>query len=200
MAEKKKFPTLVTPLGIAKYAWLNKPDTKFSQKPEGEFKVRILIEDNEQGRAFCDKVIEAGKAFAKETDVKLKKTFHSPFIFPEDVDEDDFLPEEGKEKPKYDEDYRGKIFFDAKSVFKPGLIDAKKVELPENVYPMPGDKIKVKIAVSPYDGLGSGIALKLNVVQLIEKNTSFSGKPNTDGFDEEDGYEAPHREEGEEEF
>lgn len=191
MAEKKKFPTLVTPRGTAKYAWLNKPDTKFSQKPEGEYKVRILIEDNAESRAFCEKVIELAKAFAKESDIKLKKGFHVPFVFPEDVDEDDFIPEEGKDNPKFTEDYRGKIFFEAKSVFKPGLIDSKKNELPATVYPMSGDQIKIKIAIAPYDGLGSGVALKLNVVQLIEKNTSFSGKPNTDGFDEEDGYEAP---------
>lgn len=190
--EKAKHPTFVTPIGIAKYAWLNKPDTKFAKDGDGDFKVRVLIEDTEENRAWCDKVIAAGVTFAKETGVKLKKNHKTPFVYPEDVDEDDFIPDEDTGKARYDEDHQGKIFFEIKSKYKPGLIDTANPpqELPESVLVMSGDKVRVKFSPNPYEGLGSGINFRLRVVQLVEKNTTFSGGGvDTSGFDPvEDGY------------
>ena len=191
--EKVKLPEKVSPIGMAKYAWLNKADTKFAKDGKGDFKVRVLIEDTEANRAWCAAVEAEGKAFAKAQGIKLKKTAKVPFIFPEDVDEDDFIPDPDTGKAAYDEDHRGKIWFETKSKFKPGLIDSKKQELPEDVLVMSGDKVRIKFALNPYEGLGSGINFRLKVAQLIEKNTTFSGerRVDTSGFDEvEDGYTA----------
>lgn len=187
--EKPKAPIHVAPRGIAKYAWLNKADTKFSKDGAGDFKVRVLIEDTDENREWADRVIASGKEFAKTTGVKLKKGFKTAFTFPEDVDEDDFIPDTDTGKAKYDEDHKGRIFFELKSKFKPGLIDSAKNELPDDVVVMSGDVVRVKFRVNPYDGLGSGINYRLAVVQLIEKNTTYSGngKTDTSGFDEEEG-------------
>lgn len=191
---KPKAPHTVSPLGIFKYAWLNKPDTKFAKDGGGDFKVRVLIEDNADNRAWAEKVIEDAKAFARIAGVKLKKGHKTPFMFPEDFDEDDFIPDPETGKAAYDEDHKGKIVFECKSKYKPGLIDSHKQELPEDILVMSGDKGKVKVQLNPYDGLGSGISLRLKVAQLIEKNTTYSGGGvDTSGFDDEDGYTAPAR-------
>ncbi|MDO5647348.1 ssDNA-binding protein [Paracoccus sp. (in: a-proteobacteria)] len=194
MTEKKQRGTcLVTPTGIAKYAWLNKPDNGFNGKEEPAFKVRILLDDTDENRAWCDKVIETAKADARRMGVKLKKVHKIPFQFPEDQDEDDFIPQEGRERPRLDEDHKGRIFFETKSKFKPGLIDSARNALPEDVFIMSGDKARVKFEINPYEGLGSGISFRLRTAQLVEKNTSFSGGhgPDTDGFEDiEDGYVA----------
>lgn len=194
MAEKKKvkFTEFVSPPAIAKLAFVNKPSQPFEGKGEPVYQITGLLEDTDEVRAWIDKVIETGLDEAKKAGVKLKKQFGNPFQYPEDQDEDDFVPEEGKDKPKLDEDYRGRIFFKAKSQYKPGLIDTARVELPEDVRIMGGDIVRIKFAVNPYDGFGGGISLRLKVVQLVEKKTSFSGGRgvNTDGFDDIDGYVA----------
>lgn len=192
MADQKKlkFSRFVSPKGIAKYSWLDKPDTGYDGKSEPKFKVTILMDDDAETRAWCKKVTETLCAEAKAQGVKLKKQFHSPFVFPEDVDEDDFVPAEGKDKPKYDEDYKGRIFFTSKTGYQPGLIDAAKQSLKDGVRIMGGDIIRVKIEGNAYEGLGSGLSFRPVTVQLIQKNTSFSGRgrTDTDGFDEEEGY------------
>ena len=196
MAEQKekkfKFSEFVTPVGIAKYCWVVNPDSGFDGKGDPKFKLRLLIDDTTEAREWVERVISKGVEEAKAAGIKLKKVFKNPFQFPEDQDEDDYVPQDGKDKPKLDEDHQGRIFFEIKSGFKPGLIDSAREELPEDIKIMSGDKVRVKFVLNPYEGLGSGISLRLKVVQLIEKNTSYSGggRPNTDGFDDIDGYRA----------
>lgn len=201
MADKKPvYSTYISPVGIAKFCWLDKPDKGFDAKSEPKFKVRVLIEDTPENRAKIEAVLATAQAEAKRDGVKIKKVFGNPFKFPEDQDEDDFIPAEGKDKAKLDEDHRGVIFFDCKTGYKPGLIDSLRENLPDDVKIMSGDKVKAKVAVNPYEGFGGGFSLQLKVVQLIEKNTTFSrGKVNTDGFDDvEDGYVAEASEGGDE--
>lgn len=190
---KAKNPVMVSPVGIGKYVWVMKADTGFDGKSEPKFKLRLLIDDNDEARAWMAKVTETAKTFAKTAGIKLKKQFKTPFKLPEDQDEDDFAPQEGKDKPKLDEDHKDRIFFEVHSKYKPGLIDTAKPTpqpLPEGVDVRSGDKIRVKFEVVPYDGLGSGYSLRLKVVQLVEKNSSYSGGVDTSGFDEIDGYVA----------
>ena len=192
--KKLKFTNFVTPQGVAKYCWVNKPDLGFDGKGEPKYKTDIYIEDNDASRAWCTKVLDKAMEEAKAQGIKLKKVFKTSIIYPEDIDDDDLVPAEGKDRPKYDETERGKIIITAKSGFKPGLIDSKRQELAEDVKVMGGDTIAIKIEPYAYEGLGSGISFRLKVVQLIQKNTSYSGggKPNTDGFDDHnDGYNTP---------
>ncbi len=188
--KKLKFTRSVSPRGTFKFTWLDKPDNGYDGKSEPKYKTRVLIEDTPENRAWANGVIETTLEEAKAQGVKLKKVFHNPFVFPEDVDEDDFIPAEGRDKPKYDEDHRGKIFFETKSSYRPSQIDASKDPLPEGVRIMSGDQGRVKIEPTAYEGLGSGISLRPVTVQLLAKNTSFSGRADTDGFDEEEGYTA----------
>lgn len=205
MAKKFKFSQYVSPVGKAKLTFLDQPSKPYTEGGTEYYKTRILLDDTPEVRAWIEKIVATAEKEAKEAGVKLKKNYHSPFIMPEDVDEDDFIPEEGKERPKYDEDYREKIFFEAKSQYKPGLIDTAKVSLPEDLKIMGGDDIRIKFIVSPYvSGANSGITLRLRTVQLVNKNTSFGGgggEPDTDGFDDIDGYVSPTSDDdGDEDF
>lgn len=189
--KKLKLLDTVSPVGIAKYSWLTKADTGYDGKSKPKFKTRVLLDDTPENREWVAGVVSTSEKFAKENGIKLKKVYHTPFNFPEDEDEDDFIPAEGKDKPKLDEDHRGRIYFEAKSDYKPGLIDTSSppVSLPDGVTIMSGDKLRIKVELNPYEGLGSGLSLRLKVAQLVEKNTSFSGGGhiNTDGFDDIDG-------------
>lgn len=189
MAAKFKNSEPVTPAGVASSAWLNKPSAPFEGKGEPMYKITLLLEDTTDNREWCEATIAKGLAEAKEAGIKIKKVYNSPIILPEDVDEDDFIVPEGKQYAKYNEEARGKIMLTAKSQYKAGQIDSKRQSLPEDVKIMNGDVVKVKIQLNPYEGLGSGISFRLVTVQLIQKNTSFSKGPRTDGFEDEEGYE-----------
>ena len=198
---KFKYSRFTSPKGIFKFTWLNKPDEGYNgaDAANPKYKTTLLIDDTKENREWVEMVLERTREEAKASGVKLKKGWHSPFKLPEDQDEEDFVPQEGKDKPKYDEDFRGKIFFESKSAFKPGLIDAVKVELPDTIFPMAGDVGRVRIQLNPYvNGANTGLNLRLATAQLIEKNTSFKKGVDSDGFDEEEGYEGGGREEEEE--
>lgn len=188
---KAKYSKAVFGPGIAKLAFLDKPSEPFEGKGDPKYKTRILLEDTPEIREKINEFHSAIEAEAKKAKVKLKKNYATKFNYPEDEDEDDFIPQDGKDRAKFDEDYRGKIWFESASKYKPGLIDSARQSLPEDVKIYNGDVIKVKVEGNPYDGFGSGISLRLKTVQLVEKNTSFSEGPDTDGFDDiEDGYVA----------
>ena len=196
MAEKFKFSSFVTATGIAKYTWLDKPDPYQAEKGKTEYKLRILLDDNDETRAFVEKVLAKGLEEAKKSGTKLKKLWQNPIRLPEDQDEDDFIPAEGKDKPKLDEDHKGRIFFEAKTAFVPAQLSMKKDEkgnllpVPEGTKIMSGDKVKVKFTLNPYEGVGSGVSFRLNAVQLVQKNSNFNaGTFSADEFgsDEFDG-------------
>lgn len=194
MAKGPKFSNYVSPKGMAKMAFVHKPSAPFEGKGEPMYKCRILIEDNAANRAWVEGVVAKALEESKAADLKIKKQFHSPFIMPEDIDEDDFIPANGKDYPKYDEDHRDKIIFEAKSKFAPGVIDTQRQSLPEGVMVYGGDTIRMKIEAAGFvSGANTGITLRLKTVQLIEKNASFSANrgPDVDGFDDIDGYVAP---------
>lgn len=200
---KMKYSRLVSPKGTFAKTWITKASTKF-QSDEEEFKTDFVMEDTDENREWCEKIFQQGVAEGKKGGVKMRKNAQSPFKFPEDIDEDDFVPEEGKDRPKYDpEVYKDKIFFTTKSKFKPGLIDAAKQELAEDVPIFGGDIGRIKFELNPYEGFGSGVSLRLVTAQLIEKNSAFGGSysADTDGFDEEeDGFVGQPADGAEEEF
>jgi len=201
MAAKKKpqFPTVYTPAGVGKYMWLTKPDNYLGEE---QFKARILLNDNEANRAWVEAQIELAKKVASANEIRLKKNFKTPFQFPEDQDEDDFVPQEGKDKPKLDEDHRGKIFFSVKSSYRPAVIGTVKnekgefSELPDGTLAMSGDEIRLKLQLVPYDGLGSGLSYRLQGCQLLAKRSGFKGSVGG-GWDElPEGYGEESQTEG----
>lgn len=190
---KFKHSEFVSPVGEADLTWLDKPSPAYQAGAKEYYKTRLILEDTKDNRDWVKKVYEKALAEAKEAGVKLKKVHNTFFVLPEDMEDDDFVPQEGKKYARFPEHARGKIVMDAKSTFKPGLIDTAKQSLPDDVKIYGRDLIRIKVTVNPYvSGANNGVSLYLNVVQLVEKKTSFSGggKANLDGFDDIDGYVA----------
>ncbi|MBD3755119.1 MAG: DUF2815 family protein [Gammaproteobacteria bacterium] len=189
MTKGPKFKNHVSPVGTAKLAFIEKPSKPFKEGDSEDYKVRVLLDDTPENREWCESVVETALAEAKQHNIKVKKVYHNPFVYPEDVDPDDYVAEPGKDRAKYDEDHQGRIFFQAKSKFKPGRIDTDRESLPDNVKIYGDDKIRVKVEAAPYaNGSNTGVTLRLKTVQLVEKNASFSGGVDTEGFDEIEGY------------
>lgn len=190
-AKKHPLPTLVTPVGIAAYAWVNKPDTKFAKNDdEGSYKITVVLDDTKDNRAFLDQIEDLAREVAPKLEpaVKMKKVLtHTPWNLPEDDDNTD---------EKLKDEFKGKIRLHAKSAFKPGQIDTARQGLPDNIFVMSGDHVRVKFLIKPFDGLGGGISLKLKTVQLVQK-VHRAGGIDADGFDDiEDGYVAPTQNDG----
>lgn len=169
---KTKMPKLVSPVCTAAFAWVNKPDDKFN-KDKPEYKLTLVMDEGPEADAFIEKIKELGSAFARDAGIKLKKTFQLPVRYFDDDEKEEF---------------EGKVRINAKSQFAPGQVDASCKVLPEGIFVMSGDKVRASMLVGAYEGMGSGVNLKLRNVQLIEKATSI-GTP-SDDFDAVDGYTA----------
>lgn len=189
--KRVKYKRWVSPVGLAKFAYIEKPREGYTEGDDPSYQIRVLLEDTKENRAWVDKVTETAEKEAKENKVKLKKVYHNPFIMPEDVDEDDFIPEEEGGYPKFDEDHRGKIMFNTRSKFQPARIDTERNSLSDDIRIFGDDTVRVKVEAAPYvSGANTGITLRLVTVQLVEKSAAFAGggQPDTDGFDDIDGY------------
>jgi len=174
---KKNFIKVVTPVGTAQYAWLARPDTghEFS---DGKYKVTLLMNPEDAGvKEAIGKINEAVEDAAIAEWGKLPKVHRSPIKNGDDIADE----KEGKE------DLRGLFMLTTKSKFQPGMVDAKRNELPEDVFVSSGDTSRVSAVLIPYTAGGmKGVALQLRNVQLLEQRTA-----NGDGgdeFDDVDGY------------
>lgn len=184
MADKFKYSRLVSPIGLFDLTWAMKPSKKYKSEEE-EYKTNFIFDDTPENRKWCEDLMTKAVAEAKEAGVKLKKVYKSPFTFPEDLDEDDFLPSGDNDRPKYDPDiYQDKIFFTTKSRYQPGLIDRNREPLTEPMKIFGGDTGRVKVEINPYEGFGGGISLRWVTAQLIAKKEGFNRGPDTEGFDE----------------
>tara|TARA_R100000808_G_scaffold20974_1_gene45344 strand:+ start:408 stop:935 length:528 start_codon:yes stop_codon:yes gene_type:complete len=162
--QKAKIETIVTPVGVASYSWLQKPDTAFNQN---HYKVTLLLDkkDNDN-KKFVKRLNDLHKEFAhgKETKSPIK-----------DGDTD------GKEGQE------GMFVFTAKSQFPPKLIDTQRHELAGDKSPMSGDMIRVAMGLAPYDtGSNAGLSLRLKAVQLVDKRNKGSDVSHV--FDDIDGF------------
>jgi hypothetical protein len=73
--------------------------------------------------------------------------------------------------------------------YKPGLYDSKNKPLPEGTVIGGGSQIRVNVSPFVYEGVGGGVKLYLNAVQVIKLERG--GGNGVSPFDEEDGgYEA----------
>jgi hypothetical protein len=189
---KTKTPRYTTPVGIAQYPYLTKPDTKFN--PEGEFKVNLEInaEDAAEICTFLDEQLAAAVAKAKKENPGKKIKEGSPGY---EVNE-----ETGKVTLKFK--LKAKVTTKSGDTFdqKVALFDAKG----KPITPAPniggGSKVKVAYEVFPYYTamVGAGVSLRVKAVQILDL-VEFTGGASAGayGFGEEDGYEAKASEENE---
>jgi len=165
-----------TPVGVAQYPWLSKPDTKFSEA--GDYKVNLVL-TKEKALPILKQINDVFLANLEEETKKAKgkevKKANPPFA--------EELDEEGKAT--------GNIIlrFKSKAEYKPSLFDSKANSI-EDVNVWSGSEIKVNGSIAPYytSLIGAGVSLRLRAVQiinLVEGGRSASGY----GFEEQEGYE-----------
>jgi hypothetical protein len=193
MADAKKPKPLVkgiTPLGIAIFPWLSKPDTKF--KAEGEYRLKLKLEGEEATKlkAAIDAAYDQAIALmAAEKDKKVDKIKRADKPYKAEEDK------EGNET--------GALLFTFKQkaqiTFKTGpeagktkqikvdILGAGNKPLPKDSPVFGGSKVKVAFEAWPFftAAVGAGLTLRLNAVKVIELVSSG----NRDyGFDEDEGY------------
>lgn len=190
MADKKpKRPTFSTPIGIARYPHLNKPDTRFS---DGDYKcdVRLRADDAkeliEQLEAIRDEFFDAQEP-------KIKKTYKKAEVFTVELDD------EGNEtgyviiKTKLNANGKNKTTGETWTN-EPKLFDADGEPLPKSVQIWSGSKVIVAGTVNTYAMAKEktiGVTLKCRGVQVIELVSGQGQTAESFGFKKQKGYKAP---------
>ena len=194
--EKKKLQQYNTPKGIAKWATLGKPDTKY--KKEGEYRVTLLLTPQEAKpiQELIDKGIEEAKAMWK-ADPKLKGKKIKEADVPYGMD----LDKEGNETGKVKFTFKAKASGTRKDgtawTFRPMVFDAKGGKVPSNVSIFGGSIVRVSYEIYPWATVaaGAGVSLRMKAVQVIELKTLGERDASAYGFGEEEGYVSDGEEE-----
>lgn len=188
MAERKVFPTVRSPAGIAAFTYLYSPDSggKYS---DDKYKLTLIVDPEGTAQAEIDAIHKVCRKVAKEE-------------FGNKVNLDDVrMPyQEGAEDK---EEFAGKMILRTKSKFQPGIVDAKRKPLAEGVKVKSGDLIKCAGTLYPYAQTENivevingkkvkkqvtsyGVSIQLIGVQLLEKRVGGGG--DVSGlFDDEEG-------------
>lgn len=197
MAEKRpKAIVYKTPVGIAQYPRLTKPDTKFN--PEGEYKISLLL-DAAVAQPIVDmieKEIATKLERVKDENPKLVKL--KAIKVCEDRPFKTVLDDEGDETSSVKINFKMKAVITSKTsgekwVQRPNLFDSQGTVL-VNPNIGGGSEVRVAYEVVPFwtQKIGVGVTLRLKAVQVI-KLVEYTGGQDAKGygFAAEDGYVAP---------
>lgn len=188
MANKHKFPTMVTPRGLAAFTWLAKKDTKFDK--DGVYKVSIVLDksDMSEGRVNFGKEALGGKAWVDNILALCEE--HGVPNTPGDRgcpirDGDKMMDKDGNKK------FAGKYVLQFKTGYKPAIIDTKGNSIPSSVQVLNGDMIKVAFNPVYREVSGSNyMSIYLSKVMLVEKLVDSAGGAEMFG-ESDDGYVVP---------
>lgn len=171
--------SIVSPVGIAAYAYHHNPDTK-GQYADGKYKGQLVMPGNTDMSALETKVRDFAAA-----------------VFPDDDLSDLHLPWKSYEGDK--EEFEGKIILKASTKHKPKVCDTKRQLLTKGIEARSGDECRYAASLYAYkkvekvkegkkiiDVLMYGVSLQLNTVQLVKKNAG--GGASLDAFDDIDGF------------
>ena len=170
MAQK----TITTPVGIARYPSLNRPDTKFDDV--GVFKVNLEM-STEDAEPFLKQIEALFSEFVADKKRELKKDKLKLHAAP--WEENDGLTQLKLKVKAMGKSKEGETFSR-----QPKLFGADGQPLEANV----GGGSKIKVAVVPYcwytASLGAGITLQPKAVQVLELVTwGDGGSASAYGFD-----------------
>jgi len=169
--------TFTTPVGVANYPYISKPDTQFDA--EGVYKVTLAVPEDE-AKPVIDLInaeLLAGIKALKESKPKTKFK-NAPLPYAKELDDD------GNETGNV------LIKFKSKAAYKPSVFDAKNNPMiNHNIWG--GSEIKVNGAIAFYSSpsIGQGVTLRLRAVQVIQYVEGSDGASKFN-FEEEDGYVA----------
>lgn len=196
--KKDKKPIHVTPVGVAEWPHLNRPDTKFDEA--GVFRTKLRLPAD--AAAPLVELIDAAFQAAHELDAVKEAKKKGKKIKEADLPYQNATDDQGEETGEIVFSFKIKASGERKDGTKftrsVPLWDAKRQPTKADVWG--GSKIRVAFTLNPFyvPALGVGVSLQLGSVQVIEL---VQGQPRTAegyGFDEEEGYVAAP--EGGEEF
>ena len=205
MAEKKQRRVLfVTPAGEAVWPYVNSPDDQpingNSQTPA--FKCRLRLDDDDDSPVVANgkktdeslkelldrQVDEAWDTLTTDMTPKQVKKFEKEY--PYEIEEDDNDEPTGKILFNFKQNATIKVKGQERKVTI-GIYDAKRNKITDMVGS--GSTLKIRFTVRPYAMASTnkiGIRLDFNAVQVL--NLVGFGGGNSDGFEDEDGYEGSH--------
>ncbi len=167
--------TITTPVGIARYPHLNRPDTKY--KEEGEYKVNLEM-SSEDAESFIKQIETIFGEFLSEKKRELKKDKLKLHDAP-------WQENDGQTILKLRVKAIGKSKKTGETFSRtPKLFNASGEEITDNI----GGGSKLKVAVVPYcwytASLGAGITLQPKAVQVLDLVTwGDGGTAESYGFD-----------------
>lgn len=165
--EEKNLKNIVTPVGVAVFPHIDKPDTEGKYADNKRKTTVAWPKEGAENQADIDEFVALVREAHKDVRGNLSKC------------------------PIKDGDETGKDYFEGKwkmtfkSQYKVAAVDTKRKELPDDVQIRGGDLIRVACTIAPY-GDSEGVTGYLNAVQLVEKRAAGMG---ASAFDEIDGFE-----------
>jgi len=183
MAAQKKvpLPCVVTPVGTLIHVWSDKPDDKFATETSpAKYKASIVLDPATPGvEEFIADLRAKGEAVAKLLDVELEDDYKFAKSTPKS---------KGTKKKPLKEEFVGMYVLESKTGadYPPRRKDAANKVIEDPGVIRSGDIGRLAVSILAYEAFGSGLSLRLNAIQLIEKR-AFGGGDGDDGFDDVDG-------------
>jgi hypothetical protein len=177
--KKPKLPTLVSPIGIASFSHLAKPDTE-GKFADGKYKVTLKLA----------KGVAENDAFAADMNKRHDDAGGEENYAP--VKDGDVQNARRVKKKKEEKDeWKGMWLVTFKSQFPPQLLQlGTDEELDAANAPRSGDRVKVAFAAVPYEsGENSGVSMQMRAVKLIERRARADYSDADWGDDEAEGGE-----------
>lgn len=173
-----------TPKGLAQYPALKTPDTKFN--PEGDYKVNLVMEDDEKTNALVSKLEAVLEDFYENDDNVKQAISKGRKVVTQDIYEKD---EEGRIVMKFKQKAVITKKDGSKIPVKIRQFDSKGKPIDVNIGR--DSVIKVSFTANPYympSTRTCGLSLRLLAVQVISLNEFGDSSASSYGFEEEEGY------------
>ena len=176
-------PRFVSPVGIAQYPYLHKPDIKFN--PDGEYKTTLRVK-KEHAKDIITRIDEAITASVnqqkKGNGSKSVKTANPPYK----TDENGDYLINFKLKAKVTNSKTGNSWTQ-----KPALFDANGTPIAKDTIVWGGSEIKVSYELVPYHTslVGAGVSLRLKAAQILKLVSGDGAAASSFGFAKEQGFE-----------
>lgn len=185
-----------TPKGLAQYPALKTPDTKFN--PEGDYKVNLVMEDDEKTNAIVSKLKAILEDFYENDDNVKQAIAKGRKVVTQDIYEKD---EEGRIVMKFKQKAVITKKDGSKITVKIRQFDSKGKPLDVNIGR--DSVIKVCFSANPYympSTRTCGLSLRLLAVQVISLNEFGDSSASSYGFEEEEGYNGEEPEDSSKSF
>lgn len=173
-----------TPKGLAQYPSIKTPDTKFN--PEGDYKVNLVMEDDEKTNALVSKLEAILEDFYENDDNVKQVIAKGRKVVTQDIYEKD---EEGRIVMKFKQKAVITKKDGSKIPVKIRQFDSKGKPIDVNIGR--DSVIKVSFTANPYympSTRTCGLSLRLLAVQVISLNEFGDSSASSYGFEEEEGY------------